>query len=429
VRADKPTIATRSSLASNVLSTPGIQQSAHLGVLDGVRGLAILLVLVYHFTLDMAGQDLPSRLFFRLTAAGWCGVDLFFVLSGFLITGILYDAKESPHRFRNFYARRALRIFPLYYTTLTIIFALLPWASRQVGSLEGLEDARLWLWAYGTNIHVALRGDWFPLSHFWSLAVEEHFYVFWPAIIIGCNRKTALRVCGGMILIAVVVRTWLVIQGAVLAAYCSTVCRIDALAVGGFLALAARGPTGLERLVPVAGRVVVMSATALLALAGWRFGLFLFDPAIQIAGYSLLDLFFAASLVRIVAAPGASGLAIMFESFPLRCLGRYSYGLYVFNSIFLLASERLFVMTRLVGWSGSTILGRLIYVGIGSSATFTAAWLSWHLLEKHFLKLKRYFATERVSESLVTPSWLNARVNKVSRPIHAEPTECSIRAS
>ena len=215
--------------------------------------------------------------------------------------------------------------------------------------------------------------------------------MFWPAIIIGCRRKTAMRVCGGMILMALAVRTWLVIEGAVLAAYCSTACRIDALAMGGFLALAARGPSGLESLEAVARRVLVISVTAILALSGWRFGLSLFDPAIQIVGYSLLDLFFAASLVRIVTVTGASRLAIIFESFPLRCLGRYSYGLYVFNSIFLLAAERSFLMTRLVAWSGSTILGRLTYVFIGSVATSVAAWLSWHLLEKHFLTLKNHF--------------------------------------
>ena len=193
---------------------------------------------------------------------------------------------------------------------------------------------------------------------------------------------------------AVAVRTWLVIQGAVMAAYCSTVCRMDALAMGAFLALSARGPLGLQRLAPIARSVVFMSATALLALAGWRFGLFLFDPAIQIAGYSLLDLFFAASLVVVVAAPEAGRLAKVFESYPLRCLGRYSYGLYVFNSIFLLVAERSYLMTRLTAWSGSTILGRVLYVLLGSSATFAAAWLSWHLLEKHFLKLKSHFSAQ-----------------------------------
>ena len=100
--------------------------SRHLIALDGVRGLAILLVLVYHLTLGMTGSGLGARLFLKLTSTGWCGVDLFFVLSGFLITGILIDARKSPHRFRNFYARRALRIFPLYYAVLIVVFVLLP---------------------------------------------------------------------------------------------------------------------------------------------------------------------------------------------------------------------------------------------------------------------------------------------------------------
>jgi peptidoglycan/LPS O-acetylase OafA/YrhL len=395
------TIATHSSPAihaSHLRSAPKTREAAHLGVLDGVRGLAILLVLVYHFTLGMGAENLLSRLFFRLTGAGWCGVDLFFVLSGFLITGILYDARKSPHRFRNFYARRALRIFPLYYTTLTIFFIFLPWIVGVVGTLDGLEDARVWLWAYGTNIHVALRGDWFPLSHFWSLAVEEHFYIFWPSIIIGCRRATAMRVCVGMILLALVVRTWLVSHGAVLAAYCLTACRMDALAMGGFLALATRRPNGLESLVPAARRVMLISMTALLVLAGWRSGLFLLDPAIQVVGYSLLDLCFVALLVVVIGAPRSSRLAIIFESFPLRALGRYSYGLYVFNSIFLLAAERLFVMRSLVAWSGSTFIGRLLYVFIGAFATFAAAWLSWHLVERHFLKLKALFSSQKMPE-------------------------------
>jgi peptidoglycan/LPS O-acetylase OafA/YrhL len=400
MRADERTMATRSrraALAAADSSVSAAEQAGHLGVLDGVRGLAILLVLVYHFTLGMAGRDLASRLLFRLSAAGWCGVDLFFVLSGFLITGILYDARESSHRFRNFYARRALRVFPLYYATLAVIFWLLPCFTGVTRRWVGLDEARRWLWTYTTNIHVALRGDWFPLSHFWSLAVEEHFYLVWPAIIFGCRRKTALRICAGMILLAVAVRTWLVIEGAVLAAYCSTICRMDALAMGGFLALVLRGPAGLDRLAAIAGGVVLASATALLVLCGWRFGLFLFDPVIQIAGYTLLDLFFAGLLIEIVAAPRASPLGIVFESAPLRWLGRYSYGLYVFNSIFLLAAEQSFLMRSLVAWSGSTIVGRVLHLIAGSLATFLAAWLSWHLLEQPFLKLKRRFADERKS--------------------------------
>src|SRR5262249_45640310 len=100
---------------------------AHPGSLDGARGLAILMVLAYHFTLRMAGEGMAARALFKLTSAGWCGVDLFFVLSGFLITGILADGKGAPRQFLNFYARRGLRIFPLYYATLLVVAIVGPW--------------------------------------------------------------------------------------------------------------------------------------------------------------------------------------------------------------------------------------------------------------------------------------------------------------
>jgi peptidoglycan/LPS O-acetylase OafA/YrhL len=372
-------------------SGPDLGSPGHVPALDGVRGLAIGLVLVYHLTLGMQGQGLASRLLFKLTSTGWCGVDLFFVLSGFLITGILCDAKASPHRFRNFYARRALRIFPLYYATLAIVFAGLPMFVSALRVEPELEDARIWLWCYGSNILVALRDSWFPLSHFWSLAVEEHFYLFWPAIILGCDRKTAMRICGTMIVAALAVRLWMVSAGAVLAAYCLTICRIDALALGGFLALAARGPGGLETLVPHAGKVALSSATALLAVAVWRLGLHLFDPAIQIVGYLLLDLLFAALILRVVAPTSRGLVARLLTLAPLRWLGRYSYGIYVFNSIVVLAAEGSSLLPRLVSSSGSTTLGRLLYIGLAASATLACAWLSWHLLEKHFLELKVHF--------------------------------------
>jgi peptidoglycan/LPS O-acetylase OafA/YrhL len=372
-------------------SAPSCRTSGYLTALDGVRGLAILLVLVYHFTLGMTAQGFAARLLIKATSAGWCGVDLFFVLSGFLITGILCDTKGSPRRFQNFYARRVLRIFPLYYGTLIAVVAALPLIATRIGGFDGVEDALVWLWSYGTNILVAFRGSWFPLSHFWSLSVEEHFYMFWPAVVFWCDRKTALRLCVGMILLAPAVRAWLVAQGAVLAAYCLTVCRMDALAVGSLLALAARGPRGLGVLVPHARKALLISGTALLALAGWRFGLAFHDAAIQTVGYVALEVFFAALLVLVVSAPAESPLATAFNLAPLRSLGHYSYGLYVYNSIFILVAEGSSLLPRLVAWSGSIALGRLLFVALAASSTLVTAWLSWHLFEKYFLRLKRYF--------------------------------------
>jgi peptidoglycan/LPS O-acetylase OafA/YrhL len=363
----------------------------HLLALDGVRGLAILLVLVYHFTLGMRSSDLISRLFLKLMAIGWCGVDLFFVLSGFLITGILIDAKESPHRFRNFYARRALRIFPLYYGILIVTLVFLPLVTGRPEALAALDDAGIWLWAYGANVLASLRDAWFPLGHFWSLAVEEHFYIFWPAVVLLCDRRTVLSVCASMVVIALVARFWMVSSGAVLAAYSLTVCRMDALAIGGVLALAAREPAAIEALVAHAWKVVLAIATACVALAVWRLGYNPFDPAIQVVGYLLLDLMFAVLILHVVASPARGFVASLLSVRPLRWLGLYSYGLYVFNSIFLLLAEGSSLLPRLVSWTGSTTMGRLLYVALAASTTLSSAWLSWHLLEKHFLKLKTFY--------------------------------------
>jgi peptidoglycan/LPS O-acetylase OafA/YrhL len=253
-----------------------------------------------------------------------------------------------------------------------------------------LEEARLWLWCYGANILVAIRDSWFPLSHFWSLAVEEHFYIFWPAVILGCDRKTAVRVCGVLIVAAFFVRLCMVSSGAVLAAYCLTICRIDALAIGGFIALAARRPGGLDAVVARGKTIMLGAVLALVALTVWRRGLMLYDSPIQIVGYLLLDLVLAAVLVHAVASPERGRLNAALAARPLRCLGRYAYGIYVYNSIFLLAAERSLLLPRLVAASGP-ILGRLAYVVLLAVSTLGTAWLSWHLLEKHFLKLKRYF--------------------------------------
>ena len=114
-----------------------------------------------------------------MTNYGSYGVELFFILSGFLITGILYDARNKPHYFRNFYMRRLLRIFPLYYGVLALVFFVAPLIPLFQGpTLDYLVDRQAWAWLYAVNIYIAIQGDWSfsYLEHFWSLAVEEHFY-------------------------------------------------------------------------------------------------------------------------------------------------------------------------------------------------------------------------------------------------------------
>ena len=169
----------------------------HIPALDGIRGLAILLVLLCHFPLygDMQPTIFIDKLFYAMTRAGWCGVDLFFVLSGFLITGILYDAKGSRFFFRNFYMRRCLRIFPLYYGVLAVFFVIVPFVLPLGRNYELFLKDQAWYWSYLTNIKIAIEGwpKFYALAHFWSLAVEEQFYFVWPFVVFLWDEERSLK--------------------------------------------------------------------------------------------------------------------------------------------------------------------------------------------------------------------------------------------
>ena len=139
----------------------------------------------------------------RLTGAGWVGVDLFFVLSGFLITSILYEAKQSDGYFKNFYMRRVLRIFPLYYGVLFVAFAVVPlFHPYQTGFYKTISHNQIFLWTYLQNYVQLPWEGWAGFTHFWSLAVEEQFYLVWPAVVFLLNRRALMGVSIGMVVTA-----------------------------------------------------------------------------------------------------------------------------------------------------------------------------------------------------------------------------------
>ena len=227
----------------------GSGEGAQIPALDGLRGVAILLVLFHHQTLlrlDGSGVD---PWFGRLFHVGWCGVDLFFVLSGFLITGLLLDAKGGPHYFRNFYARRTLRIFPLYYAVVFFSLVILPnlpegiLPAQKAQSFGRIEGDEIWYWTYLSNYSIAAAGQWRHgiLDVSWSLAIEEQFYLLWPLLVAKLGRGALWRLCAGLILLAPACRLALLAAGAdELAPYVLTPARIDTLAIGASLALAIR---------------------------------------------------------------------------------------------------------------------------------------------------------------------------------------------
>ncbi|MBX3355618.1 MAG: acyltransferase [Phycisphaeraceae bacterium] len=388
--------------------------------------MAILLVMLHHQTLIWLSPDKADRVFAWCVDFGWSGVDLFFVLSGFLITGILLDAKGDPHRARNFYARRTLRIFPLYYAVIVASLVLLPWIASMSGSevirekldrFGRIEGSEIWYWLYLSNFPIAWHGDFQHgiLGISWSLAIEEQFYLVWPLLVWTLSARALGRVCIALIIAAFLVRLGMVLGGAhFIAVYVLTPARMDVLAIGALLALAARGEGGLSRfrrpaawIAPVA-LVVIVAIAIIDEVTGLNVGTGMEFPTPQsgrlmgVIGFGLTGVLYGACLVRGVTSPAGSALARLLTSRFLVIFGKYSYALYFFH-VPVRAVVRDLVYgppdkSALITFPtvmGSLIPAQLIFYVVATIPTLILAWLSWHLYEKHFLKLKRFFEAKR----------------------------------
>jgi peptidoglycan/LPS O-acetylase OafA/YrhL len=370
----------------------------HLLALDGVRGLAILMVIGCHaFEADYESQGFAIRKIGEWLHYGNTGVDLFFVLSGFLITGILYDSLNDDGYFRKFYARRMLRIFPLYYGVLLGCFLLTYPLHLQWGNMGWL------LLLYLQNLRPAAIAAFAPgghiaLYHFWSLAVEEQFYLVWPAVVFWIRTRnglmrTMLITSAG----AIVVRVGMVLAGAgPVAIHETTICRADSLLLGGALALLYRSPEWetVKRWAPwgfvaamaiyVAGNAIVNTYFADVPRQGmlWSEGM----------SYTLLSIGYACLIAWSLKA--GSACSWIFQRGWLRFLGKYSYGLYVLH-VLVLTALLLPLRGVILGATHSKAVA-VVGAGLGCFAiSVLAAYASYHLYEKHFLNLKHRFDYSR----------------------------------
>ncbi|MBZ5598915.1 MAG: acyltransferase [Acidobacteriia bacterium] len=365
-----------------------VPSSGRIPALDGWRGIAILLVLLWHSVFHFSTS---STLISKLEAAGrlsWSGVDLFFVLSGFLIGGILLDAKNSPRYFSTFYARRAFRILPLYGV---VVAAYMLWqlpVYLLAGATGAYSASRLPLASYLTftqNVWMAYLGTFgfILISPTWSLAVEEQFYLTAPLIVRKLTSTQLTTALVGIVVGAPVLRTILCFSTA-RGAFADMVpmpCRADALCVGVLIAVLLRNAT-LWKAVQRKSALLYSLSGVLLASLGWlTFGNYgQISMPMMTVGYSLLALFYGCCLL--LALNGAGRSQRLLCNPYLRGLGGIAYCTYLLHRPLMEVARRLLAARFSQAPGAVELIGGLL----GVAATLVIAKLSWRFFEQPWLR-------------------------------------------
>lgn len=384
--------------AAPVVAAPRATAAAqHLGALDGLRALAILLVLVHHLTPGGDPNQGVRALVFKLAQIGWSGVDLFFVLSGFLITGILLRGKAAGRPMSSFLMRRVLRIVPAYYLALLLVLVVVPLLT----GAYPVPDVRLqapW-WLYVSNMFPAnfeALGGLFGMSHFWSLAVEMQFYLLWPLLVYRLSPQALVRAALGGLALALVARAAAVALGAGWkVTYAWMPMHMDGLLAGALVAVAVNAGVAWGRVRRVVWAALLGIGVPLLVLTwfGQAFAVFKSndfssDGWLRVLLPSMLALVYGA-LLWAALQPNALGRAL---SHPvLEPVARYSYGLYIVHYLLMPWYEQTFGPQVLVQYLGGRDLPVYAYLILASGISYAIAMASYHGFEQRFLRLKVKF--------------------------------------
>lgn len=364
---------------------------------DGLRGVAILLVYLFHYGGGLTSANPAVRLFGYVTQAGWVGVDMFFALSGFLITRLFWDDREGPGCLRSFYARRALRILPLYFATLLLAAIVAVLNGAHLSALRPILLYAAFLQNVPPFLNAALQyPPPLPLYHLWSLAVEEQFYLIWPLLLLACHtRQGAFRLCLISFVLCCLFRNFVWrMTGPILNIPApewsvSLPGRTGALALGAALALSPSDwEAFIRRLAPPA---IFLSLAGFIAVGFAEHSVLLNNPKTVILGLPCAELL-SAGLVAFTAVPLAAPLAApnawraLFSTRPLRALGRISFGFYVFH---ILLEPCFDSIGAAATHTSRGVRFQVVRLLVAFPISLAAAWVSFHLYESPFLRLKR----------------------------------------
>lgn len=386
--------------------------------LDGLRGFAILLVVIAHARLVWLLETAPihgweTRLL-QVMDFNWIAMEWFFAMSGFLVTGILLRTRSDNRFFRNFYWRRVLRIFPVYYGFLALYLFVLPLLINARGNPHSayafVADHQGWYWSYTANFLIAQHGAWLgEMSHFWSLSVEEHFYLLWPLAVYFLSGRSILVLSAAAIVASTGLRAYLTWWAGwpTVSVYVMTITRLDSILMGSMLAVLMGARTDLSRLLWLRAPLTALSAgfAPILIWLYAREGHFAalgeaartqqqghLYPAVTVFGYLMVGVMSCALIVWLLTGSERNWLVRLFSVRPLRALARYSYAIYVFHFLVLgMFHTSPLSMLNLSEAFGSRALGLFTGFTLQFAVTLAVAWLSWHGCEKHVLKMKQYF--------------------------------------
>lgn len=350
--------------------------------LDGLRGVACLLVLLHH-----CGRGAPAswgaRLYTRASGAGWIGVDLFFVLSGFLITGLLLEARGREEGLRRFWLRRAVRILPLAYAYLAVVLFSPLWRAESWHS--GVYAEQAWFWLYANN-WLSLRSpslDYGLLAHFWSLAIEEQFYLLWPLLVLRLRPDrlaTLCLVCASASLAGHILAAALRVPAALV--HSLTPSHLDGLLLGSWLSVfVQRRREANAPAIPYRPLAAGATGLALLVLLPAR-GLPATHPWVIAVGLPCLALIFTLLLAAILFAPHGAPLRRFFEATALTGLGRVSYGFYVLHFPIVALLRRHYPSPD------GSLLDCVRFYLLALFASTAAAAVSWLAFERPLLRLR-----------------------------------------
>lgn len=358
--------------------------------LDGIRGLAILLVLVWHYVQGgiPAESGAVALGIKQLLGFTWSGVDLFFVLSGFLIAGILIDNRGQKNYFSTFYLRRACRIMPVYYLVLLTFTALVALSLYQYFPLSRLLQVSAvpeWsYWVFLQNVFMARAGTFGPewLSVSWSLAVEEQFYLLLPLLVFVVPPRRLIYVLTGFVVLAILLR--LLLPGA--SAYINTAWRADSLMIGAMLAWAVRNPRFAGYTGGAQGRRAMYLLFAFLLLGALLTNVSQQRPFSLVFTYTWLACLYAV-LILLVLIHRQGILAGLLRNPLLIRLGGISYAVYLIHQIASLFLHGLIrhASPLVTNWRGAavTLLALLV--------TLLLAQLSFVLIERRAIRFGHRF--------------------------------------